>query len=122
MNTSCSAYWTASRHGGRRRADRRNASRVVRKPALKALRVATRNARDRRQRPLSLVAHSGSQLQRRGRQVGSLALIEETYGLRFDFSREEELSLPAASTPELRAAQPVPDEPDVPPSDPATGD
>jgi uncharacterized protein YlxW (UPF0749 family) len=58
-------------------------------------------------------------------EVGSLALIEETYGLRFDFSREEELSLPAASTPELRSAQPVPDEPDetdVPPSDPATGD
>ncbi len=55
-------------------------------------------------------------------EVGSLALIEETYGLRFDFSREEELALPAASTPELRAAQPVPDEPDVPPSDPATGD
>ena len=55
-------------------------------------------------------------------EVGSLALIEETYGLRFDFSREEELSLPAASTPELRAAQPMPDEPDAPPSDPATGD
>ena len=50
------------------------------------------------------------------------ALIEETYGLRFDFSREEELSLPAASTPELRSAQPVPDEPAVPPTDPATGD
>jgi len=55
-------------------------------------------------------------------EVGSLALIEETYGLRFDFSREEQLTLPAASTPELRAAQPVPAEPDVPPSDPATGD
>jgi uncharacterized protein YlxW (UPF0749 family) len=59
-------------------------------------------------------------------EVGSLALIEETYGLRFDFSREEELSLPAASTPQLRFAQPVPDEPepepDAPPSDPATGD
>jgi uncharacterized protein YlxW (UPF0749 family) len=61
-------------------------------------------------------------------EVGSLALIEETYGLRFDFSREEELSLPAASTPELRSAQPVPDETDqpdetdAPPSDPATGD
>ena len=45
-------------------------------------------------------------------EVGALALIEETYGLRFDFSREDELSLPAASTPELRSAQPVPDEPD----------
>ncbi len=55
-------------------------------------------------------------------EVGSLALIEETYGLRFDFSRKDDLSLPAANTPELRAAQPVPDEPDVPPTDPATGD
>jgi uncharacterized protein YlxW (UPF0749 family) len=55
-------------------------------------------------------------------EVGSLALIEETYGLRFDFSREDDLSLPAASTPELRWAQPVPDEPAVPPTDPATGD
>jgi uncharacterized protein YlxW (UPF0749 family) len=55
-------------------------------------------------------------------EVGSLALIEETYGLRFDFSREEVLRLPAASTPELRWAQPVPDEPDAPPTDPATGD
>jgi uncharacterized protein YlxW (UPF0749 family) len=55
-------------------------------------------------------------------EVRALALIEETYGLRFDFSREEELSLPAASTPELRSARPVPDEPDVPPSTPSTGD
>jgi uncharacterized protein YlxW (UPF0749 family) len=55
-------------------------------------------------------------------EVGALALIEETYGLRFDFARKDELSLPAAGTPELRAARPVPDEPTAPPSDPATGD
>lgn len=55
-------------------------------------------------------------------EVGALALIEESFGLRFDFSRKDELSLPAASTPELRAAQPVPAADDVPPTDPATGD
>jgi uncharacterized protein YlxW (UPF0749 family) len=55
-------------------------------------------------------------------EVRALARIEETFGLRFDFSREDDLSLPAASTPELRAAQPVPDDGDVPPTDPATGD
>ena len=55
-------------------------------------------------------------------EVGALAVIEESFGLRFDFSREDDLSVPAASTPELRAAQPVPDDGDVPPTDPATGD
>lgn len=64
-------------------------------------------------------------------EVRALALIEESFGLRFDFSREDELELPAASTPELRSARPVtedpaePDdaaEPDDPPTDPATGD
>ncbi len=55
-------------------------------------------------------------------EVGALALIEETYGLRFDFARKDDLSLPAASTPELRAARPVTDEPTAPPTDPATGD
>ena len=29
-------------------------------------------------------------------------MISETFGLRFDFAREDELTLPAASTPELR--------------------
>lgn len=56
-------------------------------------------------------------------EVGALALIEETYGLRFDFARKDDLSLPAASTPELRSARPVTDdEPTAPPTDPATGD
>ncbi|SOC49363.1 Uncharacterized conserved protein YlxW, UPF0749 family [Blastococcus aggregatus] len=55
-------------------------------------------------------------------EVGALALIEETYGLRFDFARKDDLSLPAASTPELRAARPVTDVPTAPPTDPATGD
>lgn len=58
-------------------------------------------------------------------EVRSLALIEESFGLRFDFSREEELDLPAASTPELRSARPVTEEPAGtadPPTDPATGD
>jgi uncharacterized protein YlxW (UPF0749 family) len=58
-------------------------------------------------------------------EVGALALIEESFGLRFDFARRDELDLPAASTPELRSARPVPDVPDepgVPPTDPATGD
>jgi uncharacterized protein YlxW (UPF0749 family) len=55
-------------------------------------------------------------------EVRALALVSESFGLRFDFSRKDELSLPAASTPELRSAQPVPDEAPVPPSDPAPGD
>ena len=40
-------------------------------------------------------------------EVGSLAVISESFGLRFEFSKEEELSLPAASPPELRSAEPV---------------
>lgn len=55
-------------------------------------------------------------------EVRGLALVEESFGLRFDFSRRDDLDLPAASTPELRWARPVPDEPGVPPTDPATGD
>jgi uncharacterized protein YlxW (UPF0749 family) len=55
-------------------------------------------------------------------EVRALALVSESFGLRFDFSRKDELSLPAASTPELRVAQPVPDEAPDPPSDPAPGD
>lgn len=58
-------------------------------------------------------------------EVGALALIEESFGLRFDFARRDDLDLPAAGTPELRSARPVTDESDVPgipPTDPATGD
>jgi len=38
--------------------------------------------------------------------VRALAVISESFGLRFDFSEEEQLSLPAGSIPELRAALP----------------
>lgn len=40
-------------------------------------------------------------------EVRSLAVISESFGLLFEFSKEEELSLPAASPPELRAAEPA---------------
>jgi uncharacterized protein YlxW (UPF0749 family) len=39
-------------------------------------------------------------------EVGALAAISELYDLRFDYSEEDELSLPAANTPELRLARP----------------
>ncbi|WP_051515959.1 DUF881 domain-containing protein [Candidatus Blastococcus massiliensis] len=55
-------------------------------------------------------------------EVRALALVSESFGLRFDFSRKDELTLPAATTPELRSAQPVTDEDPVLPSDPAPGD
>lgn len=40
-------------------------------------------------------------------EIGALAAISETFGLRFDFAKEDELTLPAASTLELRSADPV---------------
>jgi len=42
------------------------------------------------------------------RDVIELAGTAETFGLRFDFSQEDELTLPPAGTPELRSARPVP--------------
>lgn len=39
-------------------------------------------------------------------QVGSLAVISKSFGLRFELSQEDQLTLPAASTPELRSAAP----------------
>jgi uncharacterized protein YlxW (UPF0749 family) len=39
-------------------------------------------------------------------EVGALAAISELYDLRFDYSEEDELRLPAANTPELRLARP----------------
>jgi uncharacterized protein YlxW (UPF0749 family) len=42
-------------------------------------------------------------------EVGELADISQLFDLRFDFAREDELSLPAANTPELRIAQPEAD-------------
>ena len=40
-------------------------------------------------------------------QVRDLASVEINFGLQFDFAKEDELSLPAAGTPELRSAEPL---------------
>ena len=40
-------------------------------------------------------------------EVQSLAEVSLNFGLRFDFAKEEELSLPAAGSPELRSAEPL---------------
>jgi uncharacterized protein YlxW (UPF0749 family) len=39
-------------------------------------------------------------------EVGSLAVISKSFGLRFEFAQEDQLTLPAASPPELRSAEP----------------
>ena len=39
-------------------------------------------------------------------EVNALAVISESFGLRFEFAQEDELSVPAGGTPELRSAQP----------------
>jgi uncharacterized protein YlxW (UPF0749 family) len=44
-------------------------------------------------------------------QVASLAGVSEMFGLRFDFSQEDELTLPPAGTPELRSARSLAAEP-----------
>jgi uncharacterized protein YlxW (UPF0749 family) len=44
-------------------------------------------------------------------EVGALAVISESYGLRFEFAKENDLSLPAAIPPELHSAAVVPDAP-----------
>jgi uncharacterized protein YlxW (UPF0749 family) len=54
-------------------------------------------------------------------EVSSLAVISESFGLRFDFSRKDELTLPAASTPELRIAVPEAPAGDTPATDPTPG-
>jgi uncharacterized protein YlxW (UPF0749 family) len=54
-------------------------------------------------------------------EVGALAVISESFGLRFEFAQEDELSLPAASTPELRSAGPLTRGRTAPPSDPTPG-
>jgi uncharacterized protein YlxW (UPF0749 family) len=46
-------------------------------------------------------------------EVKALAGISATWDLRFDFVRQDEINLPAASTPELRSARPEGAEPDV---------
>jgi uncharacterized protein YlxW (UPF0749 family) len=50
-------------------------------------------------------------------EVNALAVISETYGLRFEFAQEDELSLPAGSPPELRSAVPVSEVPPAVPTD-----
>jgi uncharacterized protein YlxW (UPF0749 family) len=54
-------------------------------------------------------------------EVSSLAVISETFGLRFDYSRKDELTLPAASTPELRIAVPEAPAGATPATDPTPG-
>ena len=54
-------------------------------------------------------------------EVNALAVISETYGLRFEFAQEDELSLPAGSPPELRSAVPVSEVPPVPAPEPTPG-
>ena len=54
-------------------------------------------------------------------EVGSLAIISDTYGLRFDYARKDELTLPAASPPELRIAVPEAPAGDAPATDPTPG-
>ena len=54
-------------------------------------------------------------------EVNALAVISETYGLRFEFAQEDELSLPAGSPPELRSAVPVSEGPPTPAPEPAPG-
>jgi uncharacterized protein YlxW (UPF0749 family) len=54
-------------------------------------------------------------------EVSSLAVISKTFGLRFDYARKDKLTLPAASTPELRSAVPEPPAGASPASDPTPG-
>ena len=54
-------------------------------------------------------------------EVSALAVISETYGLRFDFAQEDELTLPPASTPELRVAVPEGADETPPGPDPTPG-
>ena len=53
-------------------------------------------------------------------EVGALAVISETFDLRFEFAQEDELTLPAASTLELRSAAPAEPDEDDPDTDTET--
>jgi uncharacterized protein YlxW (UPF0749 family) len=44
-------------------------------------------------------------------EVNALAVISESYGLRFEFAQEDELSVPAGGVPELRSAVPFTGQP-----------
>ncbi|HEX2075949.1 MAG TPA: DUF881 domain-containing protein [Geodermatophilus sp.] len=54
-------------------------------------------------------------------EVAALAVISESFGLRFEFAQEDELSLPPGSSHELRSATPVTDDPDGSAADPTPG-
>jgi uncharacterized protein YlxW (UPF0749 family) len=54
-------------------------------------------------------------------EVGALAVISETFDLRFEFAQEDELTLPAASTLELRSAAPADPDEDEPDTDSTPG-
>ncbi|MDP9428894.1 MAG: DUF881 domain-containing protein [Actinomycetota bacterium] len=54
-------------------------------------------------------------------EVGALAAISESFGLRFEFAQEDELSLPAGSPPELRSAAPLSEVPPAPAAQPVPG-
>jgi uncharacterized protein YlxW (UPF0749 family) len=54
-------------------------------------------------------------------EVSALAVISESFGLRFDFSRMDELTLPAAGIPELRIAEPEAPPGDAPATEPTPG-
>lgn len=54
-------------------------------------------------------------------EVAALAVISESFHLRFDFSRVDELKLPAANPPELQHAEPAGREPAAPTPDPSPG-
>jgi uncharacterized protein YlxW (UPF0749 family) len=49
-------------------------------------------------------------------EVDALAVVSQSYGLRFEFAKEESLSLPAATPVELHSASPVPAGPAAEPS------
>jgi uncharacterized protein YlxW (UPF0749 family) len=54
-------------------------------------------------------------------EVIALAAVSKTFGLRFDYTRKDELTLPAASTPELHIAVPEGSTEDAPATDPTPG-
>jgi uncharacterized protein YlxW (UPF0749 family) len=54
-------------------------------------------------------------------EVGALAVISQSFGLRFEYAEEGELSLSAASVPELRSARPEGRDVPAPTPDPTPG-
>jgi uncharacterized protein YlxW (UPF0749 family) len=54
-------------------------------------------------------------------EVVALAAVSKTFGLRFDYARKDKLTLPAASTPELRNAVPEAPAGDASTTDPTPG-